>query len=158
MSNISQFKHHYHYEEYSSYPHSSRIPPAPRSSATSVGVVPRYSSPIANPPTNKILNSKSHPAAPSTGHYFYPSPTPPPPTHPPAPPPHAVLPPVLVPRYSEYPNSKPAYQQITEPSMPYNVSFPHGFPTPTQAPGSSTATQSSSSSCDPQSPFRIPGM
>lgn len=44
-----------------------------------------------------------------------------------------VLPPVLVPRYSEYPANPPPhsllpYQQVQEPSMPHNVSYPHGFP------------------------------
>lgn len=44
-----------------------------------------------------------------------------------------VLPPVLVPRYSEFPANPPPhpllpFQQVQEPSMPHNVSFPHGFP------------------------------
>lgn len=60
-----------------------------------------------------------------------------------------VLPPVLVPRYSEYPSGNvphglAPFQQVQEPSMPYNVSFPHGF-------NSSTPSNSS-----PGSPFGIP--
>jgi len=48
----------------------------------------------------------------------------------------AVLPPVLVPRYSEYPSqfhrsavdsSAGLYQPISEPILPYNVSYPYGF-------------------------------
>lgn len=38
-----------------------------------------------------------------------------------------VLPPVLVPRYSEYPTGMASFQPVPEPSMPYNVSFPHSF-------------------------------
>lgn len=38
-----------------------------------------------------------------------------------------VLPPVLVPRYSEYPSGMSNFQPAPEPTMPYNVSFPHGF-------------------------------
>ncbi|KAK2170388.1 hypothetical protein LSH36_3g22069 [Paralvinella palmiformis] len=45
-----------------------------------------------------------------------------------------VLPPVLVPRYSEYPSGLAPFQQVQEPSMPYNVSYPHGFQ---QSPSSS---------------------
>jgi hypothetical protein len=54
-----------------------------------------------------------------------------------------VLPPVLVPRYSEYPGGITSFQQISEPALPYNVSYPHGFH---QAPGSS----------GPASPFGLP--
>lgn len=51
----------------------------------------------------------------------------------------SVLPPVLVPRYSEYPSHIPhggmnrmmpsssSFHHIQEPVMPYNVSYPHGF-------------------------------
>jgi len=49
-----------------------------------------------------------------------------------------VLPPVLVPRYSEYPNAAGGmvnYQPAPEPSMPYNVSYPHSFQ---MSPGSSS--------------------
>ena len=64
-----------------------------------------------------------------------------------------VLPPVLVPRYSEYPGSGQGpgpgglapFQQVQEPSMPYNVSYPHGF------------QQSPNSSGGPGSPFGLPG-
>jgi len=47
-----------------------------------------------------------------------------------------VLPPVLVPRYSEYPghfrhgavdSSSGLYQPVSEPILPYNASYPHGF-------------------------------
>lgn len=57
-----------------------------------------------------------------------------------------VLPPVLVPRYSEYPppaGTLAPFQQVNEPSMPYNVSFPHGFP-------------NSPASSGPGSPFGVP--
>ncbi|KAK2176279.1 hypothetical protein NP493_673g02034 [Ridgeia piscesae] len=54
-----------------------------------------------------------------------------------------VLPPVLVPRYSEYPSGLAPFQQVQEPSMPYNVSYPHGF-------------QQSPSSSGPASPFGLP--
>ena len=63
-----------------------------------------------------------------------------------------VLPPVLVPRYSEYPGSGPGqssglapFQQVAEPSMPYNVSYPHGF------------QQHSPPTSGPESPFGLPG-
>ena len=62
----------------------------------------------------------------------------------------SVLPPVLVPRYSEYPGSMPAFQQISEPSMPYNVSFPNGFQ---QGQGG----QPSPGSSGPGSPYGLPG-
>jgi len=48
----------------------------------------------------------------------------------------AVLPPVLVPRYSEYPSqfrhnavdsSAGLYQPVSEPILPYNASYPYGF-------------------------------
>ena len=50
-----------------------------------------------------------------------------------------MLPPVLVPRYSEYPSHIPhnsmsrmmpqssSFHHVSEPIMPYNVSYPHGF-------------------------------
>jgi len=54
-----------------------------------------------------------------------------------------VLPPVLVPRYSEYPAHSavpPPFQQIPEPSLPHNVTFPfpsqHSPQTPSSGPGS----------------------
>jgi hypothetical protein len=56
---------------------------------------------------------------------------------------------VLVPRYSEYPSTLAPFQQVPEPSMPYNVSFPHGFNQGQQSPGGSSS---------PGSPFGIPGM
>ncbi|XP_064636746.1 mothers against decapentaplegic homolog 5-like isoform X2 [Lineus longissimus] len=60
-----------------------------------------------------------------------------------------VLPPVLVPRYSEYPagsHGLAPFQQVTEPSMPYNVSFPSGFPQCCPSPASS----------GPGSPYGVP--
>lgn len=64
-----------------------------------------------------------------------------------------VLPPVLVPRYSEYPShfrSSPAglYQPVSEPVLPYNASYPHGFRD--QQPRSGLTTPASSCS--------LPGM
>lgn len=61
----------------------------------------------------------------------------------------SVLPPVLVPRYSEYPSGSvphglAPFQQVQEPSMPYNVSYPHGF-------------QQSNNNSGPGSPFGHPG-
>ncbi|XP_074650119.1 mothers against decapentaplegic homolog 1-like [Tubulanus polymorphus] len=61
-----------------------------------------------------------------------------------------VLPPVLVPRYSEYPTghhgSLAPFQQVQEPNMPYNVSYSaQGFP-----------NSPASSSSGPGSPFGIP--
>uniref|UniRef100_A0A0B7AN79 SMAD family member n=1 Tax=Arion vulgaris TaxID=1028688 RepID=A0A0B7AN79_9EUPU len=53
-----------------------------------------------------------------------------------------VLPPVLVPRYSEYPThgALPPFQQIPEPSMPHNITYPfpqqHSPQTPSSGPGS----------------------
>ncbi|XP_069131166.1 mothers against decapentaplegic homolog 5-like isoform X3 [Argopecten irradians] len=51
-----------------------------------------------------------------------------------------VLPPVLVPRYSEFPAGSPTmppFQQAPEPAMPQNVSFdPNGFHQPSQGPHS----------------------
>ena len=47
-----------------------------------------------------------------------------------------MLPPVLVPRYSEYPSqfrhsavdsSAVSYQPVSEPVLPYNASYPYGF-------------------------------
>src|SRR6218665_2690920 len=38
-----------------------------------------------------------------------------------------VLPPILVPRYSEYPGATVPFQQTREPHMPHNVNFPIGF-------------------------------
>jgi hypothetical protein len=68
-----------------------------------------------------------------------------------------VLPPVLVPRYSEYPANPPPhsllpYQQVQEPSMPHNVSYPHGFP-------QSPATANSPGPASPNSQYsNLPGM
>lgn len=54
-----------------------------------------------------------------------------------------VLPPVLVPRYSEFPSaggSMPAFQSVSEPSMPHNVTYPfqqqHSPNPPSSGPGS----------------------
>jgi hypothetical protein len=57
----------------------------------------------------------------------------------------AVLPPVLVPRFSEYPSTMPSFQQASDGSMPCNVNFPHGFP------------QLSPDNSAPGSPFSLPG-
>ncbi|ESO10156.1 hypothetical protein HELRODRAFT_186716 [Helobdella robusta] len=54
-----------------------------------------------------------------------------------------VLPPVLVPRYSEYPSGMTSFSQINEPVLPFNVSYPHGF-------------HQSSSGSGPSSPFGLP--
>jgi len=61
-----------------------------------------------------------------------------------------VLPPVLVPRYSEYPSqfrhsavdsSAGLYQPVSEPILPYNASYPYGFRDQQPSGGySSTAT------------------
>ena len=54
----------------------------------------------------------------------------------------AVLPPVLVPRYSEFPSgsSMPAFQSVPEPNMPHNVTYPfqqqHSPNPPSSGPGS----------------------
>ena len=66
----------------------------------------------------------------------------------------SVLPPVLVPRYSEYPNTLAPFQQVPEPAMPNNVSFPHHFPNSQQG----QQSPSSSSSVGPGSPFAVSGM
>ncbi|GIY19633.1 hypothetical protein CDAR_274271 [Caerostris darwini] len=73
-----------------------------------------------------------------------------------------VLPPVLVPRHSEYPPGHPmlnVFPQVSDASMPHNVSFtPQGFPTPSP---SSTAALSvpspptSINSSAPNSPFGL---
>ncbi|KAK0059501.1 mothers against decapentaplegic 5 [Biomphalaria pfeifferi] len=53
-----------------------------------------------------------------------------------------VLPPVLVPRYSEYPTHGvlPQFQQVPEPSMPHNITYPfqqqQSPPAPSSGPGS----------------------
>lgn len=59
---------------------------------------------------------------------------------------------MLVPRYSEYPSgsvphSLAPFQQPTEPSMPYNVTYPHGF----------QQQQSPVSNNSPASPYGLPG-
>lgn len=54
-----------------------------------------------------------------------------------------VLPPVLVPRYSEYPSGLAPFQQVQEPPFPQNVSYPHGF-------------EQSPSSSGPGSPYGMP--
>jgi len=87
-----------------------------------------------------------------------------------------VLPPVLVPRHSEFApgHSLLPYQQVPEPSMPHNVSFGQNGPLPPPfispgSPGTSPATPlspvsplsgvqspgSSSSCANPQSPFSL---
>ncbi|KAJ8298458.1 hypothetical protein KUTeg_024989 [Tegillarca granosa] len=68
-----------------------------------------------------------------------------------------VLPPVLVPRYSEFPAgnpppSMPPFQQAPEPAMPQNVSFdPSGFHQPSQGPHSPASS-------GPGSPYGLPDM
>nr|ARV76495.1 Smad5 [Sinohyriopsis cumingii] len=63
-----------------------------------------------------------------------------------------VLPPVLVPRYSEFPASHgppsmPPFQQIPEPSMPHNVTYPNHF----NSPGPTSPCSSG-----PGSPYGLP--
>ncbi|KAL5011970.1 hypothetical protein ScPMuIL_010521 [Solemya velum] len=63
-----------------------------------------------------------------------------------------VLPPVLVPRYSEFPasNTPPLpFQQIPEPSMPQNVTYPHNFSQSQQGPHSPASS-------GPSSPYGLP--
>ncbi|XP_022255125.1 mothers against decapentaplegic homolog 5-like [Limulus polyphemus] len=79
-----------------------------------------------------------------------------------------VLPPVLVPRHSEFPPGHPVisnFQQVPEPSMPHNVSFsPQGFPSPPptinnfSGPAVTGASSPGShiSSSAPNSPFGLP--
>lgn len=55
-----------------------------------------------------------------------------------------VLPPVLVPRCSEYPSGMTTFSQVNEPVLPFNVSYPHGF-------------HQTSNSSGPSSPFGLPG-
>lgn len=68
-----------------------------------------------------------------------------------------MLPPVLVPRYSEFPAgnpppSMPPFQQAPEPAMPQNVSFdPSGFHQPSQGPHSPASS-------GPGSPYGLPGI
>ena len=64
-----------------------------------------------------------------------------------------VLPPVLVPRYSEFPAghssppSMPPFQQVPEPTMPHNVTYPNNFRQGPHSPASS----------GPGSPYGVPG-
>ncbi|CAN8013069.1 unnamed protein product, partial [Ixodes pacificus] len=90
-----------------------------------------------------------------------------------------VLPPVLVPRHSEYPPGghaliAPVFQQVAEPPMPHNVSFsPQGFSSPASSAAGSAAGSSAAggagaaaagvpspgpslSSSAPNSPFGLP--
>ena len=66
----------------------------------------------------------------------------------------SVLPPVLVPRYSEFPagHSPPAtmppFQQVPEPTMPHNVTYPNSFRQGPHSPASS----------GPGSPYGVPGI
>ena len=54
----------------------------------------------------------------------------------------SVLPPVLVPRYSEFPSGStmPSFQSVPEPNMPHNVTYPfqqqHSPNPPSSGPGS----------------------
>ena len=74
-----------------------------------------------------------------------------------------VLPPVLVPRHSEFApgHSLLPYQQVPEPSMPHNVSFGQNGPLPPPSFGSpppppqSPLSPTSSSCTNPQSPFSL---
>ncbi|XP_014673033.1 PREDICTED: mothers against decapentaplegic homolog 5-like [Priapulus caudatus] len=78
-----------------------------------------------------------------------------------------VLPPVLVPRYSEYPPAMgapsagpPSFQAVPEPHMPQNVSYSaHGFTT-TQPhsphPGGMPSVTSPNPTSSPGSPFSLP--
>jgi len=67
-----------------------------------------------------------------------------------------VLPPVLVPRYSEFPANQShqllPYQQVQEPSMPHNVSYPHGFP---QSPGAASSN-GGGGPASPNSQYSLP--
>ena len=64
-----------------------------------------------------------------------------------------MLPPVLVPRYSEFPAghssppSMPPFQQVPEPTMPHNVTYPNNFRQGPHSPASS----------GPGSPYGVPG-
>lgn len=49
-----------------------------------------------------------------------------------------VLPPVLVPRYSEYPSGMTSFSQINEPVLPFNVSYPTSFPQSNNSSGPSS--------------------
>jgi len=71
-----------------------------------------------------------------------------------------VLPPVLVPRHSEFApgHSLLPYQQVPEPSMPHNVSFGQNGPLPppfSSPPPQSPLSPTSSSCTNPQSPFSL---
>ncbi|XP_013794083.1 mothers against decapentaplegic homolog 5-like isoform X1 [Limulus polyphemus] len=79
-----------------------------------------------------------------------------------------VLPPVLVPRHSEFPPGHPVvsnFQHVPEPSMPHNVSFsPQGFPSPPTSLNNISGPRgmgvpspgSNISSSAPNSPFGLP--
>lgn len=80
-----------------------------------------------------------------------------------------VLPPVLVPRHSEYPSSMnipqaPTFHPVSEPTMPHNVSYSStGFTTSTNGSQNSLnlsvpspAASNISSTAGPQSPFGLP--
>lgn len=88
-----------------------------------------------------------------------------------------VLPPVLVPRHSEYNPQHSLLAQFrnlgqNEPHMPHNATFPDSFQQPNShpfphspnssypnSPGSSSSTYPHSpASSDPGSPFQMPGM
>ena len=91
--------------------------------------------------------------------------------------PFPVLPPVLVPRHSEYNPQHSLLAQFrnlgqNEPHMPHNATFPDSFQQPNShpfphspnssypnSPGSSSSTYPHSpASSDPGSPFQMPGM
>lgn len=91
--------------------------------------------------------------------------------------PFSVLPPVLVPRHSEYNPQHSLLAQFrnlgqNEPHMPHNATFPDSFQQPNShpfphspnssypnSPGSSSSTYPHSpASSDPGSPFQMPGM
>ena len=59
-----------------------------------------------------------------------------------------------MPRYSEYPNTLAPFQQVPEPAMPNNVSFPHHFPSNNQQ---NQQQSPGGSSMGPGSPFGVPG-
>lgn len=85
-----------------------------------------------------------------------------------------VLPPVLVPRHSEYPPGHPmlsaAFPQVQDTTMPHNVTFPpQGFPTPSPSStalssnlsvssGISVPSPSASINSAPNSPFGLSGI
>lgn len=78
-----------------------------------------------------------------------------------------VLPPVLVPRFTEPPSAHsmlpPPFQQVPEPTFPQNVSYPHSFGgsgaspgDPSASPGSAHSAPTGANSPAPGSPYSLP--